>query len=63
MGAEAELLIMPEMSASDLRQTMARLDKAMKDSARKAGDEFEDELEKGMAAGIRRGARKAGKAI
>lgn len=60
MGAEAELLILPEMSMAELKQAMARLDNAMKKAAKEAGDEFEEELEKGIMAGVKRGMRKAG---
>lgn len=61
MGAEAELLISPEIAMADLKQSMAKLDRAMKASAKKAGEEFEDELEKGIIAGAKRGFRRAGK--
>ncbi len=63
MGAQAELLILPEMSVADLKQAMARLEKATKDAARKAGDEFEDEIERGFAAGMKRGIKKFGGGI
>lgn len=57
--AEAELLILPEMSMVELKQAMGRLDDAMKKAAKKAGDEFEDELEKGIIGGAKRGFRRA----
>lgn len=60
MGAEAELLILPEMSMADLKQAMNRLEAAMKKAAKESGDEFEEELEKGIMAGVKRGLRKAG---
>lgn len=61
--AEAELMILPDIAMSDLKQAMNRLDSAMKQSAKKAGDEFEDELSKGIVAGAKRGMRRAGAAM
>lgn len=58
--AEAELLIVPEIAVSDLRKTVDRLDRALKQSAKRAGDELEEEVERGLKAGIKRGARNMG---
>lgn len=60
---EAELMIAPDIAMADLKQSMRKLDQAMKQAAKKAGEEMEDELEKGIVAGARRGARRAAGAL
>lgn len=60
---EAELMIVPDLAMADLKRSMANLDRAMKASAKKAGDEFKDEMEKGMVAGAKRGAARMGGAL
>lgn len=51
MAIDAELLISPELDQAGLVKVMARIDRAMKTSAKKAGMEFQ----KQVAAGIRKG--------
>lgn len=58
--AEAELMITPDIAIADLRRSMATLDRAMAQAAKKAGDEFKDEVERGLVAGAKRGAARMG---
>lgn len=61
--AEAELMILPDVSMNDLKRTMDRIDGVMKDSAKKAGNEFRQELAKGITKGIKEGRKKLGGGI
>lgn len=60
---EAELVIAPEIAMADLRRSMDILDRSMKKAAKEAGDNMKEELERGIVAGAKRGARRAGSAL
>lgn len=55
MAIDAELIISPDLDQAGLVKVMARIDRAMKISAKKAGKEFENEIAGGIRRGIAKG--------
>lgn len=51
--AQAELMILPDLSVADLNKVTNRLDAAMKESAKKAEREFGDAISRGMKRGVK----------